>query len=135
MKIIIISHGSFAQAALDTAQMIIGKTEDVYALGIKPGEKVEVFEEKLEELLRKSEKEKTEIFVFSDIFFGTPFNTAVRLMKKYSMYHYAGVSMPLILECVTSKDNMTCDELKEHIEEVGKSSFVNVNEFMKKCEE
>ena len=134
MKIIIVSHGGFAQAMKDTAQMIVGAVSDVYAFGIVSGENLTSFEGRIEEVLQKAEKEKQEVFIFSDLFFGNPFNTVVRLMKTYNVYHYAGISMPLLLECITSKDSMTAEEMHTHIEDASKQSFVNVNEFIKNCE-
>lgn len=131
MKIILISHGTYAQAMKDTAQMIIGAVSDVYAYGIMEGEEIEAFEEKIKSVLQKAKEEGQEVFLFSDIFFGTPFNTAVRLMKEYDICHYAGISLPLLLEILTSKDNMSGEDMKEYIEKTGKKTFINVNEFIK----
>lgn len=135
MKIIIVSHGTFAQAMKDTARMIVGEVQDVYAFGIVSGEKLELFDEKIETVLREAKEKGEEVFVFSDMFFGTPFNTMVRLMKTYDVYHYTGISMPVLLECLTLKDSMNAEELKAHIEEISTDTFMNVNEFFKNCEE
>ena len=49
-NILIVSHGSIAKGFYDTAEMIMGKIEDVRAIGIQPGEGIEDFGEKVVKL-------------------------------------------------------------------------------------
>ena len=44
MKVIVVSHGSYARGLVDTAQMIAGEQEDLEAFGLEPEESVDNFE-------------------------------------------------------------------------------------------
>lgn len=128
MKIILVSHGTYAQALMDTAKMIIGPFEDTVVYGIQPEEDLTLFEEQIAAELEESKEKKEEVIVFTDIFFGTPFNTVTKLMSSYSIKHFAGINMPILLEVLTSKDTMEADQLCEYINEIKERAFVNVNE-------
>ena len=39
MKVIVVSHGSYARGLVDTAQMIAGEQEDLEAVGLEPEDK------------------------------------------------------------------------------------------------
>ena len=41
MKVIVVSHGSYARGLVDTVQMIAGKQEDLEAFGLEPEESVD----------------------------------------------------------------------------------------------
>ena len=49
-KVILATHGSLAQALLETTQMIIGPHEDMLAVGLQAGMAPEAYKETLEEV-------------------------------------------------------------------------------------
>ena len=49
MKVIVVSHGSYARGLVDTAQMIAGEQEDLEAFGLDPEESVDTLREKIRE--------------------------------------------------------------------------------------
>ena len=58
MKVIVVSHGSYARGLVDTAQMIAGEQEDLEAFGLEPEESVDTLREKIERVLNRHQKEK-----------------------------------------------------------------------------
>lgn len=135
MKIVLVSHGTYAQSLLDTAKMIIGPFENVAVFGIQPEEDLAAFEKGIVKELEKSKEEKEQTIVFTDIFFGTPFNTVTRLMSEYEIKHFAGINMPILLEVLTSKDTMDIEELCEYIKEIKERAFIDVNDYLSLSEE
>ena len=47
MKVIVVSHGSYARGLVDTVQMIAGKQEDLEAFGLESEESVDTLKEKI----------------------------------------------------------------------------------------
>ena len=47
MKVIVVSHGSYARGLVDTVQMIAGEQEDLEAFGLEPEESVDTLKEKI----------------------------------------------------------------------------------------
>lgn len=62
MKVIVVSHGSYARGLVDTAQMIAGEQEDLEAFGLEPEESVDTLREKIREILNRHQKEKKSLY-------------------------------------------------------------------------
>lgn len=86
MKVIVVSHGSYARGLVDTVQMIAGKQEDLEAFGLEPEESVDTLKEKIRQSIEQASQEE-EILILTDIFYGSPFNTVISLMPEYDLYH------------------------------------------------
>lgn len=62
MKVIVVSHGSYARGLVDTAQMIAGEQEDLEAFGLEPEESVDTLREKIRESINRHQKEKKSLY-------------------------------------------------------------------------
>ena len=87
MKIIIVSHGDLSLAMLRSAEMIVGPLPQAEAFGLQPAAETEQFLQQIEQAIAIAIDKKEEIVVFTDLFFGTPFNIVNRLYEKYSFLH------------------------------------------------
>ena len=108
MKVIVVSHGSYARGLVDTAQMIAGEQEDLEAFGLEPEESVDTLREKIRESIEQT-SEGEEVLILTDLFYGSPFNTVISLMSEYDLYHVTGINLPLMMEVV-----MGCYAEKRH---------------------
>ena len=81
MKVIVVSHGSYARGLVDTVQMIAGKQEDLEAFGLESEESVDTLKEKIRQSIEQASQEE-EILILTDIFYGSPFNTVISLLLK-----------------------------------------------------
>lgn len=101
MKVIVVSHGSYAQGMVDTVQMIAGEQKDLEAFGLMPEESVETLKEKIRKSIEDTGSE--EILILTDLFYGSPFNTVVSLMPEYDFYHITGINLPLMMEVIMGR--------------------------------
>ena len=99
MKVIVVSHGSYARGLVDTVQMIAGKQEDLEAFGLESEESVDTLKEKIRQSIEQASQEE-EILILTDIFYGSPFNTVISLMPEYDLYHVTGINLPLMMEVI-----------------------------------
>lgn len=99
MKVIVVSHGSYARGLVDTAQMIAGEQEGLEAFGLEPEESVDTLREKIRESIEQT-SEGEEVLILTDLFYGSPFNTVISLMSEYDLYHVTGINLPLMMEVV-----------------------------------
>ena len=95
MKVIVVSHGSYARGLVDTAQMIAGE-QDLEAFGLEPEESVDTLREKIRESIEQT-SEGEEVLILTDLFYGSPFNTVISLMSEYDLYHVTGINLPLMM--------------------------------------
>lgn len=120
LPIILFSHGTYAKATKDTAEMIVGKLEDVYTLGLHPGGSISDLEKELSTII---EKHNGEVIVLCDILGGTPSNITFKLKQSYeNIISYTGFNLPIILELVFNRDGKT-EEIKELIQTTYSSSL------------
>ena len=133
MKIVLLSHGNFCYGLLDTIQMIAGEQKDIEAVGLKPGESDTAYLERVEKAIKPAIDSNENVVVFTDLISGTPFNVTIQLMKKYNIHHFSGISVPILLEFVMSKEFVPFEDLLTQIEEVSKTSFLNVNKYIEQA--
>lgn len=135
MKVIAVSHGTYAEGLIDTVQMIAGPQEDLKAFGLAEEESVDTFRERIEEEI-KAAGDGEEILIVSDLFYGSPFNAVVSLMQKYDLYHLTGINLPLMMEVIMGRyGGKTAQEICESALEAAPGTFRDVRELFKEAEE
>ena len=103
--IFIINHGEFGKALIESAELIAGPLDDIYAFSLKKGMSLEDLIELVEDKL-KTEKN---VIILTDLFGGTPNNVAVYLQNKYQFPLISGVNLPILLNLVLSRDAAEVD--------------------------
>lgn len=128
---ILISHGSMAVGVMDDLELVTGKTEHIYALGLAWGETTKSFSSRLELLIRKC-LPLGEVIVVSDFFLGTPFNVTIPLGERYQFHHLTGMSMPMMLSLVCDyTEGANVQELCATALRKAKEQPMDVNQFVK----
>lgn len=100
MKILLLSHGLFAQELLNACRMIDPEVEDVCALCLTDGG-IESFSEKLNLYLKKNENES--ILFFCDLKHGSPYNQLLINMIEVKVNKYkiiTGMNLPMVLQAI-----------------------------------
>lgn len=128
MKLLLVSHGSLAQAMLESAEMICGPQEDIRALGLFPGDSPDALKESIKETLDQWNGQ--DILVLTDIRSGTPFNTVASLMQSYPFRHISGVNLALLIEALMDRDDMCADEVANELMAVCSQTILDVNRLM-----
>ena len=119
MKVIVVSHGSYARGLVDTAQMIAGEQEDLEAFGLEP-----------------EESEGEEVLILTDLFYGSPFNTVISLMSEYNLYHVTGINLPLMMEVVMGRyAGKSAQEVCKDLLKAAPGTVKDVRELYKEVEE
>ncbi len=109
--VILASHGEFARAALGAVEMIAGKQPDVVALGLTAEKSLETFEAEMRAAYEELNAECDLIVTLCDIYGGTPFNVTTRcLLNGMDMIAYTGLSMPVVVELLLTRDGLDSAE-------------------------
>ena len=131
MKVIVVSHGSYARGLVDTAQMIAGEQEDLEAFGLEPEESVDTLRESIEQT-----SEGEEVLILTDLFYGSPFNTVISLMSEYDLYHVTGINLPLMMEVVMGRyAGKSAQEVCKDLLKAAPETVKDVRELYKEVEE
>ena len=134
MKVIVVSHGSYARGLVDTVQMIAGKQEDLEAFGLEPEESVYTLKEKIRQSIEQASQEE-EILILTDIFYGSPFNTVISLMPEYDLYHVTGINLPLMMEVIMGRiSGKHAEEICKELLKAAPDTVRDVRELYKEVE-
>ena len=134
MKVIVVSHGSYARGLVDTAQMIAGEQEGLEAFGLEPEESVDTLREKIRESIEQASQEE-EILILTDIFYGSPFNTVISLMPEYDLYHVTGINLPLMMEVIMGRiSGKHAEEICKELLKAAPDTVRDVRELYKEVE-
>ena len=134
MKVIVVSHGSYARGLVDTVQMIAGKQEDLEAFGLEPEESVDTLKEKIRQSIEQASQGE-EILIPTDIFYGSPFNTVISLMPEYDLYHVTGINLPLMMEVIMGRiSGKHAEEICKELLKAAPDTVRDVRELYKEVE-
>lgn len=122
--IIIGAHGDFGEALKKTAEMIAGEQEFLLAAGIYEGEGPSDILKKYEDAIKTLNERgaNNRIIFLNDLFGGSPYNAACRLVAKNDDYGIVtGANLPMVLELLNEElvENMSIKELIEKCRDVG----------------
>ena len=115
MKVIVVSHGSYARGLVDTAQMIAGEQEGLEAFGLEPEESVDTLREKIRESIEQT-SEGEEVLILTDLFYGSGIN--LPLMMEVVMGRYAGKSAQEVCKDLLKAAPETVKDVRELYKEV-----------------
>ncbi|MDD7045068.1 MAG: hypothetical protein PUI05_06445 [Peptoniphilaceae bacterium] len=131
--VILLSHGKFAKEALNTVNLICGKTENFVALELKEDESKESLKIEFIETLDYFCKKFDIVICMCDIYGGTPFNVIfeTKLEGTYDFVAYAGFNLPMLIE-LSMQDVINSDKINDYLEEIYKKSFVDLSSMVSK---
>ncbi|MGY3725044.1 PTS system, mannose-specific IIA component/PTS system, mannose-specific IIB component [Granulicatella balaenopterae] len=124
LKIIVATHGKFSQELIHSAFMILGEKDNVSAITFLPGEGSEDLIAKYQEALKDVSADDQVIFLV-DLFGGSPFNAAARIVSEYGDRYrlIAGVNLAMVIElCSSFVEDL--DQLVDSVVAQGKESVV-----------
>lgn len=124
LAIIVGTHGSFSEELVKTCEMICGKTTNVRAVTLVPGEGQEDILEKYEAAIQEMDTDNGVIFL-NDLFGGSPYNAACRLAVHHAAYGVvAGVNLPMLIEMIGAQmvnEGADIKEMMSQAVEAGKA--------------
>lgn len=131
VKLLIVTHGPFAEGIKESARMFFGDSVNKIAtIGLFPTDSPESLQDKIvDEIIAHDEGDGYMVFV--DVFGGSPFNMSALAIEDLKDQHqiqcFAGINMPLLVEALSSvEEGMKLDELVTHLEEVASTTIINI---------
>jgi mannose/fructose/sorbose-specific phosphotransferase system IIA component len=103
IPVLVIGHGDFPIALINSAQMLMGEREGVYPLCLREGDGLENFIQKVSELVMSFEADRP-LLVFVDLQGGTPWNAVLGVNDK-RVCLVTGVNLPMLLEVLVLRDS------------------------------
>ena len=127
--IVVITHGDFSKALLETAQDIVGKQQFVSAITISYSEDPKVVRQRLEKEINAN-KTVDDWLILTDMVGGTPCNICLTLVEKFGEKYkvVSGVNLYMVISAFINRNKMPLTELKNKIIEDARLSIMDVKE-------
>ena len=123
---ILTGHGHFANGLKSALDMVAGDQE---AFEIVPfeGSQAATYGEDLRAAITKLRGETDGVLVFVDLLGGTPFNQAMMISADVDNVEIvAGTNLPMLIELMLTRANLSLDELVANAVTVGQAGVVHM---------
>ncbi|OTO01344.1 PTS sugar transporter subunit IIA [Enterococcus sp. 5B3_DIV0040] len=99
-NLVLISHGRFCEELKNSAEMIMGKQDNIYTVSLLPSEGPEDFKKKFFEIV----EELDDYIVFADLMGGTPCNIISKeILAGKDILLYAGMNLPMVISFINGE--------------------------------
>ena len=122
--LMIVAHGTLAEAFLSVTEHVVGKQAQMAAIGIGPEDDVEAAREKIIKTIRELNTGEG-VVVLTDMFGGTPSNLAISVMKQESIEVIAGVNVPMLIKLCSVRGKMPMAQAVNEAQEAARK-YINV---------
>lgn len=96
--IVLLSHGAYAKATLESLEMIAGQQEGILALELDVNKSADQLKEELKSSTKTLGGKYEHVLVLCDLYGGTPFNQVLATLFEGDDYiAYSGFNLPLAL--------------------------------------
>lgn len=116
--ILIVAHGKLAQALLETAEMIVGRCENVRTCAFTQGSDVEDLRKMLKVAIREVD-EGQGVIILTDMFGGTPSNISLSFLEEGLLEVVTGVNLPMLLTALTKRGSASLKDLAGRLKASG----------------
>ena len=130
INLVVVSHGNLAVELINSAQMIGGNCDDIYAVTLFPEDTPESFSKKVDAVMDALGDQETLILI--DIFCGTPYNVTSRQVLKDNVECVTGANLPMLVEAMLTREDISVSELAEQISNAGVESVKNLKPLLRR---
>ena len=111
---------------LKSAEMIVGKIENAYALTMDVNDGMSGISTKIDELMKMLSSKFKHTIVIVDLLGGTPCNVAIeKLINREKVTLLSGLNLSMVIEFAMSQYD-DYEKLKEHLIEVGRNGIKDI---------
>lgn len=125
--IVVITHGSLATGLKSAATLLTGEPEHLSCAELHLGDNPLEFKETVERAIAEVD-DGDGILVLADIFGGTPSNTVSQLFARDDIRAIAGVNLPMLIQTIFLRDQVSLDDLNEQVQQAGCESHIDIRQ-------
>jgi len=129
-SIVLVTHGTWGQALRAAAEIFLGPQERVSFVPLDLDDSPEGLTEKLERALMQLSEGAPALFLV-DLRGGTPWNTVAALTRKKKLQCVSGLNLPMLLEVLVKRDEVTPEALADVATAAGREGVVNLMELLR----
>jgi len=122
--IVVVTHGKLAEAFIAVTEHVVGKQNQVKAVGIEPEDDAEKARERITAAIREVNSGQG-VVVLTDMFGGTPSNLAISVMKQEGIEVIAGVNLPMMIKLASVRGKVPLADAVSQAQDAARK-YINV---------
>ncbi len=132
IKTIIVTHHTLADYLIETAEVIVGQSDNLTGVSISKNDDIEAVRRRLVELIKEFQKEGKRVLILTDMFGGTPSNISLALYEPEKVEIVSGVNLPIVLKLAGGfkDETKSLKEIAAEITEYGRKNIFTAAEFL-----
>jgi PTS system mannose-specific IIA component len=130
--VLIVTHGEFGKALLETLQMIVGETVGIHSVPLLSQDSGENLRLKIEKTLDQVDPRSQGTLILVDMLGGTPFNVSIQLATERNVKVVTGVNLPMLVQAFSSREDHDLEALCLDIQKTTREGVVTSAELFKK---
>ena len=132
IKTIIVTHHTLADYLIETAELIVGQSDNLTGISISNNCDIESVRQRLVELIKGFHKEGKKVLILTDMFGGTPSNISLALYEPEKVEIVSGVNLPIVLKLAggVKDESKSLKEIAAYITEYGRKNIFSAAEFL-----
>ena len=132
IKTIIVTHHTLADYLIETAEVIVGQSDNLTGVSISKNGDIEAVRRRLVELIKEFQKEGKRVLILTDMFGGTPSNISLALYEPEKVEIVSGVNLPIVLKLAggIKDESKSLKEIAADVTEYGRKNIFTAAEFL-----
>jgi len=128
--IILVTHGAFGDELIKTAEMIVGKQDNIDTISMQEGSSLASIADEIENSIEKYADAGA--IVFTDMFGGSPSNISMAYLGSKNVEVVSGVNLPMLIKAISiRKENKSLSSICEDCAESGRTSIIVAGQLLK----
>lgn len=133
LKILLVAHGRFPEGIKNSAEIIMGKQDNLYVINAYTGDTP--FEEELNSFIETVDLDKDKLIIISDIFGGSVNQKTLSNIDMEKVKLISGLNLPILLEILMLQEVDVTDEKLRSIVEETRKHIILVNDTLEEDSE
>jgi len=125
--ILIVTHGKLSTELLNSAELIIGKQDNVKTLNLNADDDIKLLREEVALEAQQLNTGKG-VLVLTDLYGGSPFNVTAANMGENYIESLTGVNLPMLIEALILRLHSGLDEVTKGCYKAGIEGIKNVRQ-------
>ncbi|RJQ76489.1 MAG: PTS sugar transporter subunit IIA [Desulfobacteraceae bacterium] len=129
--VLIITHGPLARELVQTAELIVGKVEQLRTLSVDSTFDVDLLNAQVQEAITAVDRGRGTI-ILTDLFGGTPSNISLSFLEEGKVDVVTGVNLPMLIKLAQAREGKDLADVARLCYESGREGVYMASEILKK---
>lgn len=127
IPIILVTHGPMATSIIESAEMLVGKSEKLVGITLQLSDNFEEFQQRIFAQVRQLD-EGSGVMILVDLLGGSPYNATAKVLSQENIECLTGLNLSMLLTALDQREYCDLKQLAKECKEAAITNIVDVRE-------